>query len=707
MADDGERVRSRLVTVVVAAAAALALVVLGLVGRRAFSPVPRDERTPANGEPGRGIEPAAPPVLQARGSAGAPESPTDASVAAVSDVALVARDVRGEPVAGVALDVLDDRSDWDAPTVLASGTTDDAGKVLLRLGPGPCRVRARHARFHADVVRFVAPTAVPVLVPLFVGVPLRVLVTKGDGKPITGARVREIEVGQGATFTTGADGIADLGAVHGTWSGVTVDAVGFLERFEWATSAWKRDATRPLEVRLVRAGPLVVRVRREGDGRPEPGASVWVRHGGGDARGTTDASGIVRFDAAAAPPSVELLVTSVNGRHAAMQVVAVADLAPRETVVVVPAGRTVAGIAVRSTDGRPVAGATVRRELSSGEWVEVARTDPEGRFRLEGMSGAAGSAVGIRVRAVGWSGPDEDATSPPPVQAGPVPGPDGEDEPTDDRPPAERDTALRVVLEPTVALVGRVVGPDGQPASGASVEVSSPQTTPLTFAPLETRTDAQGRYRIEDVPRWEHLAVIAEAGRLGVRTTDDSLPEPAAGVVAIPDLALPGTWDLDVPVVDEDGRPVPIAWLEVRQRVRTQGQLQWRRTVSDGRFHRLEGLSREGVGVELTAPGFLPDALRVDPDTTQIVVNRPCRVRGRLVDADGRPLASTEIHLISKDRLWTLAGNEARTKTDAEGRFDAQGLRRGRYEVDGRGGELVVASDDHQAGDVVVRGDPR
>jgi uncharacterized GH25 family protein len=629
------------------------------------------------------------------------------ALAEASEVTLVVRTAQDEPVEGVALDVLDDGSEWDDPVVLATVATDGAGRASVLVKPGDRRVRARHARFLSDVVHFTAPRDEPVVVPLWVGVPLRVLVTDLDDKPIAGARVRERELSQGAAFTTGADGIADLGAVHGTWAGLLVDAPGHLPKFAWANEAWKRDPGTPLKVRVVRAGPLVVRVLRDQTHVPEPGASIWVRHDRGDARGTTDASGIVRFDAAVAAPSVEIRVTTPDDRTGTLEINGVTDYAPREVRVLVSAGRTVSGVVRRSTDRGPVADASVFQQQYSGAWVEIARTDAAGRFRLEHVAGAVGDPVDVRVRAAGWAGPDEKAEAPPSEPSAA----DGNGEPRpveeDAGAAARRDASLEVLLLPTPAVTGRVMGPDGKPVAGAKVEASFPSTMPPSPTSLVATTDREGRYRIEDVPPWEHLAVIAESDALGVKATHDTLPDPVDGVIAVPDLVLPGTWDLDVPVVDEDGRPVPVAWLEIRQRVRTRGELFWRRTVSEGRFHRVPGLSRDGVGVTLAAPGFLPDAFRADAKTTQIVANRPCRIRGRLVDAQGQPLASQKVKLTSKERLSTLEGNAASAQTDAEGRFEAAGLRRGRYEVEGRGGEIVVTADQQQVGDVVVRGDPR
>ncbi len=86
----------------------------------------------------------------------------------------------------------------------------------------------------------------------------------------------------------------------------------------------------------------------------------------------------------------------------------------------------------------------------------------------------------------------------------------------------------------------------------------------------------------------------------------------------------------------------------------------------------------------------------------------PCRVGGRIIDgASGEPIAAGSwVKLTSKDRLHTLEGNHGGGQTDADGRFSAGPLRRGRYELRVEGMRFVrvvdVASRDTARGDIAV-----
>jgi hypothetical protein len=597
-------------------------------------------------------------------------------------ITLLATAVGGSPVAGVDVTIIADGADLRAgAAVAASGTTDAAGRVRVTLPRGTWRARVRHERFHAEPATFDAPAAGDVPLRLFPGVPLLVRVRDGKGEPVAGAQVRLLEFGFGQVYATDAEGLARLGGVHPTWEALLVRAPGFLEAFAWANQRWRHDPAVPLDVSLARAAPLLVRVVRAGDGIPEPGARVWARASGGDSRGTTGEDGTVQFEAGAAPPTTQISATTPDGRRGDVTI-PVASAEPHEVVVTVSAGTAVPLLAVRA-DGRPVADAAVFRRVDE-RWTEVGRTDADGRYRIERARENPLDGYEVRVRAVGLAGPDDDA------------------EP-------EADGSLRVVLLPTETWVGRVVLASGAPASGAVVTAGHPGDVPLRTRPAEARTDPDGRWRIEDVPRHPDLVALAESAAHGLAWSDDDVPAAQDGVVTLPDLVLPGTFTLDVPVVDEEGEPVPAAWLVIRQRVRTQGErIHWR-TVERGRFHPLQGLSRPFVAVEVTARGFLPDAVAVRADTERLVLHRPQRVRGRLVRPDGSPVAGAGVRLHAKDRLHTLEGNAAAATTDATGAFEAQGIRRGRYDVEVAGGAravVTVSHDGQDLGDVVV-GAPR
>lgn len=121
-------------------------------------------------------------------------------------------------------------------------------------------------------------------------------------------------------------------------------------------------------------------------------------------------------------------------------------------------------------------------ELSGGQVadaglpVAIARTDDDGEFRIEDVSG---DSVNLQVRASGWQDWDRRVH------------PWGE----------EGDGSVEVVLQPAAVLEGSVFGPDGQPVVGAEVREWAPELPEGSISyrrPLAT-TDGDGRYRIDDL----------------------------------------------------------------------------------------------------------------------------------------------------------------------------------------------------------------
>lgn len=341
-----------------------------------------------------------------------------------------------------------------------------------------------------------------------------------------------------------------------------------------------------------------------------------------------------------------------------------------------PDGGAVAG-AVTGPDGRPVAGARVQVSggrrgervtmLPSGQQARppapfAARTGEDGTFRASGLAPGEGEVV---------------VTAPPfaPWRGAVLVLPHG--------------TAwLDVPLLPGVTLAGTVRAPDGTPVAGARVVAMM-----AGFELPDTRTDAQGRYRIEALPEGELrlLAMAHQHGRVEARRTG------RCGETVEWHASLPGGSEFAARVLDADGRPVAGAVLELM----AQGWSAMGRTEADGSF-RARGLP-EGARVRaaVLAPGHVPRMLHdVDPAAGELVVRlerRPeltARIAGTVHGADGRPVEGLRIRAIGERES---TGGTARC--DGDGRF-AVAVAAGRYRLQVEAeGHARWRSEVHEVGD--------
>jgi protocatechuate 3,4-dioxygenase beta subunit len=201
-------------------------------------------------------------------------------------------------------------------------------------------------------------------------------------------------------------------------------------------------------------------VRERGTGEPVAGALVRITKAGGS-KGLavhTDEAGRYAFNST--PGKVGAEVTDLPGAYVLSPALVVRDLAvpgdaERFTLPPIEAerGAGVNGVVVDEA-GRPVAGATVGGQwrLDGPGWrlraVVGATTAADGTFELEGIQ------PGAKVAAL-WARHGDHATvESPRARAG-----------------RADHLTLRVVESGTLAITGRVVGPDGRPAVGAVVNV--------------------------------------------------------------------------------------------------------------------------------------------------------------------------------------------------------------------------------------------
>jgi hypothetical protein len=276
---------------------------------------------------------------------------------------------------------------------------------------------------------------------------------------------------------------------------------------------------------------------------------------------------------------------------------------------------------------------------------------------------------------------------------------------------------LVMVVAPRLELAGRVVDERGAPLHGAHVRVLPPDDLRanmrrvldgVSIVELSAKSDADGGFSLPTVPSMTGATISAALD--GFETASQALPSnsrtdlvlelaPAAGIVA-------GL------VVRDDGTPCPDAWValgEVTTRSDPDGKfrLQVGNPQSPGRDAEariLRAVAQGRLPAELLCakaspldPGAWPDPLVLR------LGGAPLAIRGRVLDADGAPVAGAEVtnldrqpfgmieHTVSGTQFFVqgdvetlLAGGGFRRSsvtTDADGRFAIESLQPRAYRL--------------------------
>ncbi|MBM7118683.1 carboxypeptidase-like regulatory domain-containing protein [Archangium primigenium] len=369
---------------------------------------------------------------------------------------------------------------------VGEGLTDAAGRVVLAAGPGDYLVSVRvegHAPLVRDVVRPQAEARTRVVLQVEPGVRLEGRTVVGTTRePLPLVRLvlarrsaelafwlqPELPEDERVQVTSNERGLFRVdGLAPGVWR-LEADTPGYaLTVIEQV----KVPAGKPLEVALQAAGII------EGfvvDARGEPAAGAEVQLGG------KTAQQLVTGEGGGFSGEVEAGAYTVMARRGE-------EAGALETPVVVSAGMTVRGVRLQlgpgavlegrvwaKASGAPVAQARVDVSPLGGNGdLGRASTDADGRFQVRGLAsgaydvvvGAQGFATVLR-RGVMLRGREH--------------------------------FTLDVTLGGLGSVEGHVRDPEGRPVEGARV-LAFPRQDPLDTPAVETRTDAEGHYRLEGV----------------------------------------------------------------------------------------------------------------------------------------------------------------------------------------------------------------
>lgn len=257
------------------------------------------------------------------------------------------------------------------------------------------------------------------------------------------------------------------------------------------------------------------------------------------------------------------------------------------------------------------------------------------------------------------------------------------------RPPNGSDPADAVpfVIPPALRLTGKVLsGLDDRGLEGALV-------WPVEWPEAWRRTGKGGQYTL-DIPTDGPVPPWVAAAALEHMPAAESLPFETGAVV--PTLVLAPASTLSGRVLDEDGQPIAEARIHL-SRMDVPPRPDDLLALSDGagRFYYRLLPPSQAYALRATASGFAPRSVTVaelEPLVergVEIVLHRGRAAHGRVLDSDEQPLSGAVVRL-----LKTLAGNESspaggtvgadalkRMQTDADGRFAAQHLAVGLYEL--------------------------
>ena len=341
--------------------------------------------------------------------------------------------------------------------------------------------------------------------------------------------------------------------------------------------------------------------------------------------------------------------------------VSLAPGVPLRGLVTDPKGNPIAGAEVRASAAERNDRMPMRREEETGP--PDATTTGDGSFVLEDR--ASGESLDLNV-----THPDYGPGRAPGVAV-----------------PAE--TPVRVVLQRTVRVSGKVSGPDGKPVAG--VQVSLDELTPMSFGsgrptlfpagrPQRAATDDEGGFAFERVAPGP-IELRAEAPRYQVAKLEGLEASPGQELAGLEIVLLPGGV-VEGRVLSPDGRPLPGA--EVILSLTSERGMAFtpHRTQSDGDGrYRLDGLPTGPQTLEARAEGYRRAAREVEvsaePKAVDFQLERGLEVSGRVVNEAGEPVAGADVHLVAGINQF----DALRVQSGSDGAFRIAGVQDGSYRL--------------------------
>lgn len=506
-------------------------------------------------------------------------------------------------------------------------TTDGEGKFTLRsLAAGKGQLNASGPGGSSTQMLIDTPLAVGekregVEIRIEAGVDVSGVLVDAEGKPVGGQGVSAVPASGGvrlsnAWATTKADGTFVLKGLARGKVNVSVNVMGDAGYGENVVIGEALDAPAS-NVRLVWTPrkKTTIRARVTDDqGRPIPLAivsiegrtrQVYYAQGSPDevvnGEMTRTVDGTPPFTLAASAPRDEW------GRPLNLKSRKVVVSDPTvTTVIVMEPGLEIVGTVV-GPDGRGVPAATV-----TGGGTQT-QTDEDGRFRLLGL--ATDAEIDVTVR------PPQRFVPPPNARAK----------------PGVSDLVIRLAVGASIS--GRVIGPDGNPATNANVSASWRSPSSGRQGNTYATVQSGGTFRLEGLP---DDAVATLTARSWSPTGGETLRATQVENVRAgrDDLVIRLEFGVAIEgrVVYSDGRPAAFSWIQVARAdrptpVMTSGMPT---DATTGAF-RVPGLEPGPYNLTVMSQRGMPmgEATRVDAPAREvrIVVAAPARLSGRLEGA--------------------------------------------------------------------------
>ncbi len=501
------------------------------------------------------------------------------------------------------------------------------------------------------------------------------------GRPVAGVAVRVVPDRRDTAYfppdpaTTDADGrylVADLPAG---------EAIAFAEGGGWVTKGvGDGDALRPpalsvslvagkaetLDLDVVKAasatgvvldatGAPVAGAVVSAQGRQSPTSYWWL----GAIENTrveataTAADGTFAVEGLVGGANYVFAATAPDGAKGRSAFVRASGDAPVRVEIRFVPERTIEVTVLDAASGAPVAGASVRAEPEDRAFL-----DEENAFATTTADGKAS----LRVRCSGALDLDVNA--------------DGYK--SDARTPvvAASESSAVVRLERGFLVTGRVLLPDGSPASYADVEARSEEGNPGDPGIFGTRTDRSGEFRLTFASagaRTIRAKALSGGKELQAAAVAEAGGEPVTLTLVPAAQAKPAPGALVVRVVGPDGSAVP------RARVRLAGPNGWENEVRDGRaeFRAKErneswvdvwdAASADGTPLPLGYARVGPVAARTDEVTVRLPPEKA--IEGWVRGPDGKGVRGASVTARSLSADEAPIDSSAGATTDAAGAF--------------------------------------